>query len=61
MNYKMNAHQRADRHREKSETFDIITPEEACFYAAEDAWVSLRLYEIYKNKLENSPAKDVFL
>lgn len=41
-------------------TFDIISPEDACFYAAEDAWVTLRLFQVYQKKLEISPAKDVF-
>lgn len=41
-------------------TFDIISPEDACFYAAEDAWVTLRLFQIYQKKLEISPAKEVF-
>ncbi len=60
MNYKMMPIKELIGTGKNQSTFDIISPEEACFYAAEDAWVSLRLYEIYKNKLENSPAKDVF-
>lgn len=41
-------------------TFDIVSPEDASFYAAEDAFITLRLYEIYHKRLELSPAKDVF-
>ena len=41
-------------------TFDIISPEDAYFYAAEDAWVTLRLFQVYHKKLEISPAKEVF-
>jgi len=44
----------------KQSTFDLISPQDACFYAAEDAWATFNLHHIYKQKLEESPAKSVF-
>ena len=35
-------------------TFDLVEVEKACFYSAEDAWATLRLYHIYQKKLENT-------
>ncbi len=40
--------------------FDLVSPVDACFYAAEDAWAAFRLCKIYKEKLRQSPAQDVF-
>jgi DNA polymerase I len=44
----------------KQTTFDLISPQEACFYAAEDAWAAFTLYRIYTPRLEASPARAVF-
>lgn len=44
----------------KQSSFDILSPEDACFYAAEDAWITFRLFDIYQSKLRQSPAYDVF-
>jgi DNA polymerase-1 len=44
----------------KQISFDLISPADACFYAAEDAWAAYRLSKIYTEKLGQSPAKDVF-
>jgi len=33
-------------------TFDLVEVEKACFYSAEDAWATLRLYHKYVKKLE---------
>lgn len=44
----------------KQITFDLISPEDACFYAAEDAWAAYRLYHVYQPLLEYSIAKSVF-
>ncbi|MDD4231655.1 MAG: DNA polymerase I [Candidatus Cloacimonetes bacterium] len=41
-------------------SFDVVSPEDACFYAAEDAWAAFRLREVYTEKLIKSPAHDVF-
>lgn len=44
----------------KQTSMDLISPEDACFYAAEDAWAAYMLAEIYREKLEQSPAKSVY-
>lgn len=44
----------------KQSTFDLVSPGDACFYAAEDAWAALQLYHIYVAKLEQSPAQAVY-
>ncbi|MBN2830317.1 MAG: DNA polymerase I [Candidatus Cloacimonetes bacterium] len=41
-------------------TFDRVPLNIACKYSAEDAYVSLALYELYKQRLENSNLTDLF-
>ncbi|HOH97246.1 MAG TPA: DNA polymerase I [Candidatus Cloacimonadota bacterium] len=41
-------------------TFDLVAPQKACNYAAEDAWAAWRLQQVYTSRLEHSPARDVF-
>lgn len=41
-------------------TFDLVSVEDACFYAAEDAWATFRLYLVYHPLIEHSMAKSVF-
>lgn len=44
----------------KQITFDLVSVEDACFYAAEDAWATLALFRIYHGRLDGSLAKKVF-
>lgn len=44
----------------KQISFDLVSPEDACFYAAEDAWAAFRLYQVYQPLIEHSMAKNVF-
>jgi DNA polymerase I len=44
----------------KQISFDLVSVEEACFYAAEDAWAAFRLYQVYQPLLELSMAKSVY-
>nr|MDK2851304.1 polymerase [Candidatus Cloacimonadota bacterium] len=44
----------------KQVSMDLINPEDVCFYAAEDAWAAFMLSNIYREKLEQSPAKSVY-
>ncbi|MDD4147198.1 MAG: DNA polymerase I, partial [Candidatus Cloacimonetes bacterium] len=44
----------------KQISFDLVSQHDACFYSAEDAWAAFRLYEIYKDRIAKSPARDVF-
>jgi DNA polymerase-1 len=41
-------------------TFDLVSPQDACAYAAEDAWAALLLQQVYAERLATSPAKAVF-
>jgi DNA polymerase-1 len=45
---------------QKQITFDLVSPQDACFYAAEDAWAAYQLSSIYKHQLRQSPARDVY-
>lgn len=44
----------------KQITFDLVSPQDASFYAAEDAWAAFRLYGVYLPRIQRSPARDVF-
>ena len=44
----------------KQISFDLVSVADAGPYAAEDAWATLALYKVYKARLENSPAKNVY-
>ncbi|MDD3533663.1 MAG: DNA polymerase I, partial [Candidatus Cloacimonetes bacterium] len=44
----------------KQITFDLVSVQDACFYAAEDAWATLSLFRVYQGRLESSRAKKVF-
>lgn len=44
----------------KQITFDLVSKEDACFYAAEDAWVAYKLHQVYQPILANSMAKSVY-
>ena len=41
-------------------TFDMVDPETACFYAAEDAWAVWKLYPIYHRKLDFSGLMELY-
>lgn len=44
----------------KQISFDLVSPQDACFYAAEDAWAAFQLSKIYRQKLNASPARAVY-
>ncbi|MDD2684211.1 MAG: DNA polymerase I [Candidatus Cloacimonetes bacterium] len=44
----------------KQISFDLVSVDEACFYAAEDAWATWCLYHVYQPLIQNSMARDVF-
>lgn len=41
-------------------TFDLVDPQQACIYAAEDAWAVWRLYPIYRRKVDFSPMANLY-
>jgi DNA polymerase-1 len=41
-------------------TFDLVEVEKACFYSAEDAWATFRLYHKYVKKLEYTGLDDIY-
>jgi DNA polymerase-1 len=41
-------------------TFDLVDVNEACFYAAEDAWSAFMLYPVYRRKLDFSSMVEVY-
>lgn len=41
-------------------TFDLVDVQEACIYAAEDAWATWKLYPIYRRKLDFSPMAELY-
>lgn len=45
---------------QKQITFDLVSVEDATFYAAEDAWMAYRLYQLYHKILANSSAAAVY-
>ena len=44
----------------KQITFDLVPPDQACEYAAEDANITFRLYEIYAKQLANRQLSDLY-
>ncbi|HPI26156.1 MAG TPA: DNA polymerase I, partial [Candidatus Cloacimonadota bacterium] len=41
-------------------SFDLVSADDACFYAAEDAWAAFRLHQVYRPLIEYSMAKSVY-
>ena len=41
-------------------SFSLVSIQDATFYAAEDAWATLQLYQIYKNKLTQQGVNKLF-
>ena len=41
-------------------SFSLVSTEDASFYAAEDAWASLKLFQVYKTKLEHQRLNKLF-
>jgi len=41
-------------------TFDLVDPQQACIYAAEDAWAVWQLYPIYRRKVDFSPMANLY-
>ncbi len=41
-------------------TFDLVDVNDACFYAAEDAWAVYMLYPIYRSKLDKLGLRSIF-
>jgi DNA polymerase-1 len=41
-------------------TFDLVSAEKAAFYSAEDAWVTLRLAQIYQKKLKDTGLDSIY-
>ncbi len=41
-------------------TFDLVDPQQACIYAAEDAWAVWRLYPIYRRKVDFSAMANLY-
>jgi len=41
-------------------TFDLVDVQQACIYAAEDAWAAFMLYPIYKRKIDFSPMANLY-
>lgn len=41
-------------------TFDLVDVEQACLYAAEDAWASFQLYPGYRKSLDNSVMQKLY-
>ncbi|MDD2331475.1 MAG: DNA polymerase I [Candidatus Cloacimonetes bacterium] len=44
----------------KQITFDLVDPQKACEYAAEDAWAVWKLYPIYRQRIEHSGMHKLF-
>lgn len=44
----------------KQITFDLVPADEACFYAAEDAWITFKLHKIMQDKLLKSGLFQLF-
>jgi DNA polymerase-1 len=44
----------------KQKTFDSVEVNEACFYAAEDAWATFKLSKLYKDKLEQAGLSELY-
>ncbi len=44
----------------KQITFDLVDVDEACFYAAEDAWAVFQLYPLYRKMLDQSGMRALF-
>ncbi len=42
-------------------TFDLVDPNAACFYAAEDAWAVWRLHPIFAKRLDQTGLEDLYL
>lgn len=45
---------------QKQITFDLVSVEDATFYAAEDAWMAFKLFGLYSNILAHSSAASVY-
>ncbi|MDD5315412.1 MAG: DNA polymerase I [Candidatus Cloacimonetes bacterium] len=60
LDYKMMPIQELIGKGKKQISFDLVSQDDACFYAAEDAWAAFQLREIYVPRLAKSPARDVF-
>ena len=41
-------------------TFDLVEVEKACFYSSEDAWVALKLSQIYQKKLADTGLNKIY-
>lgn len=41
-------------------SFDLVDPNEACLYAAEDAWAVYLLFPLYEERINKSGMKDLF-
>ena len=41
-------------------TFDLVEPEKACIYSAEDAWAVYKLYPVYRRKVDFSVMATLF-